>query len=560
MKKVMLWCVIVLFIVTGLIAWLFIFKSGTKTCTNKEAVIEWAVVSPNDVNLPKLTKTQLIEEIKKTIKTQQAFHSWEAKYDITSRQTLRKQKDWTIPEVVNSSQVYMISNGSKWSYEGKQENKTANKTFCVDTRIISNGKTISMVWPGRKEGQVQDSNRPVFVDLPVLANFLPSLTSELPTINYSFPEVLDILNVSNTNLLPWYTRIDNQTCYVLEQKTTLRHPLFRNKEDVEKWKAANPDQARAWAKAGRYGLVINIDLRPNLEEIREIEMVTRLAVAPHLDFAIVRWAYGYGTNTGNIQGHIFPKAEINYSDFSKVDKSIFIPKLMTYTTYAVNSQEKRQITHETQIRLEEFIINKQYSSEFFEVHFPVGYNIIDSKRGIIYTAGNSENEIDALATAAKTRDDFYNKLRLEESPELEYYKWVNNKPIRLADHKGRPIILHFWSIGCVPCMHELPQLQKQYGHVLENTSSPLFISIHPFANDNELKQLKKVIEKYEITFPIMVDAPDIEDRSWGKTFKKYMVFGIPTNVNIDENGHFAEIDKDYVNKDSRWMKDLGNTR
>ena len=180
---------------------------------------------------------------------------------------------------------------------------------------------------------------------------------------------------------------------------------------------------------------------------------------------------------------------------------------------------------------------------------------LDLDRRISYIIEDSEDKIDALVTAAKVREDFYNKLRSEEAPDLEYSEWINSKPILLADRKGKPIILHFWSIGCGPCMHELPQLQMQYGQVPEDATSELFISIHQFVNGNELEQLKKTIEKHGITFPVMVDAPDLEGRSWGKTFKRYMVFSIPTEVKIDKKGHFAEIDQHYISTDSRWMND-----
>jgi thiol-disulfide isomerase/thioredoxin len=544
----------------GLLGLVYIFSIGNFVYADNKLepikrifVVEWDVVSPNNVNIPKLSKLQLIDKVKKIIKNQQAFQSWEAKYTIIFRQHPRKQGNRVVPEFTTSSQVHMISNGAKWFYEEQKETKTANESSCVNTRFVSNGKIISIFWPDRQDGQVQSANQAVSVGQPTLADFLTSFPSESLTRKKSFPEILDILETSNTKLLPWYTRVGNQICYVLECKATLQHPLFRNREEVENWKKANPKEAEAWSKAGRYGLVINIDSRAKPGDIREIETTTRLAVSPQLGFVLVRWAFGYGTNSGNIQGLLFPKEEIKYTDFCKIDEDIFVLKVMEYAKYAIDPKGERQITHETQILLEEFSINRQYSPDFFEVSFPVGYSVVDSDRGISYTIGDSQKKIDALITAAKARNDFYNKLQSEEAPDLEYSEWINSKQIKLTDQKGRPIILHFWGIGCVPCMRELPQLQKQYGNVLKNTSSPLFISIHPFANDNELRQLKKVVEKNGITFPVMVDAPDIEGRSWGKTFKKYMVFGIPTNVNIDENGHFVEIDKDIINNPNFWL-------
>lgn len=541
----------------------YVYANNILASTKRMLVVEWDVVSPDDVNIPKLSKMQLLSEIKKSIKTQRAFYSWEAKYNITSRQSPQKLRDRTIPEIITCSQVHMISNGSKWFCEKLKEikDKTTNKNSAVNTRFVSNGEIISMVWPDSKNGQVQSVNKAISVSHPTLADFLPSLPSELPTRTKSFPgfpEVLDILEASDTKLLPWYTRVNNQICYVLEQKTTLQHPLFRNKEEVESWKKANPKEAEAWSKAARHGLVLNIYpsggapwFKPG--EIREIETKIRIAIAPQLGFSILRWAYGYGTYTGIIQGHIFPKEEIKYSDFHKIGRDIFVPKQMVHTKYGFDHQEQRRITHETQLLLEEFVVDRQYNSEFFEVHFPVGYRVVDADRGISYVVGDSEEKISTLVTAAKAREDFYDRLRSKDAPDLEYSKWINGKPIRLADHKGRPIILHFWGLGCAPCMHKLPMLQKQYGQTLERTSAHLFISIHPFVENKDLKQLEETIKKKGISFPVMVDAPDLEGRSWGKTFKKYMVFGIPTEVKIDKNGHFAEIDKDITSNTNLWI-------
>jgi len=562
MKKVLLSCTVISFLTIGLAAWLVFLRPKTKSNravtfpVKREFVVEWDVVSPNDVNIPRLSKMQLIDEIKKSIKAQQALHSWEAKYNIISHQTPRKLRNMTIPEIINSSHIHIIANGSKWFYEKQEEmkNKTTNEISTYNTRYVSNGETISKVWPDRKNGQVQSANQAIFVNQPTLANFLPSLPSGLPTVESDFPEGFDILEASDTKLLPWYTRVDNQTCYVLELKATLKHPFFRNSEEVESWKKANPKEAETWSKAARQGIVININYSNTPEGTRETETTIRLAIAPKLGFAIVRWAYGYGTNTGNIQGHIFPTREIKYGNFCKISNDIFVPREMLYIEYGPDEQLQRQITYkERKLLLEEFAINKEYNPEFFEVHFPVGYSVVDSDRGISYIVGDSEEKVNTLATAAKARDDFYNKLRSEEAPDLEYAEWINSKPIHLADYKGRQIILHFWSLGCSPCMAELPELQKEYGHVLEHTSSPLFISIHPFVDGSDLRQVKKTIEKNGITFPVMIDAPDLESRSWGKTFKKYMIFGIPTNVKIGENGHFAEIDRDYINKGSPWI-------
>ncbi len=551
----------------GVTATLLTQQAGVRADGNLSAhkeivsVVEWDVVSPNEAAIPKLSKIQLLGEIEKSIEAYQSSYSWEAKYCVTSRQA--PCKDISVPEIITTSHVRIISNDAKWFYESKQEteDKTAKEKWAVNHRIASNGKVISMVWPDRNEAMARskDQYKGGF-GVATIADFLTCLSAEscLPK-RADFPEVFEILGDPGTQLLPWYTRVGGQMCYVLERTDVLQQPIFRNGKELEVWKRENPEKAEAWSKAARYGLVFNIypQGHPGGGDTRVKEMKFRLAIAPKLGFAIICWAYGYGVRSGAYQGFVFPDREIKYDDFRKVSKDLFIPHQMVYTNYRIDRHGQRDVMKETRLTVEEFTFNKQYQPELFEFDFPEGYKVTDADRGIIYTVGDSKEKIDALVAAAKAREAFYKRLSQTQAPALEPSEWLNSAPIVLAEQKGRAIILHFWGLGCAPSIHELPRLQRQYGHTAEFPAAPLFISIHPFVDSDHLKQLEKTLDKYGITFPVMVDSPDSEGRSLGKTFKKYRVFGIPKEVSIDEEGHFAEVDKDLISTSSWWFKNAG---
>jgi thiol-disulfide isomerase/thioredoxin len=40
--------------------------------------------------------------------------------------------------------------------------------------------------------------------------------------------------------------------------------------------------------------------------------------------------------------------------------------------------------------------------------------------------------------------------------------WKNGPPVKLADFKGKCVILDFWGYWCGPCVHEMPDLFKLY--------------------------------------------------------------------------------------------------
>jgi len=131
--------------------------------------------------------------------------------------------------------------------------------------------------------------------------------------------------------------------------------------------------------------------------------------------------------------------------------------------------------------------------------------------------------------------------------------WIVGEPVDLSKHKGRPITLHFWGIDCAPCMHELPRLQDRYGNMMRYSYEPLFVSIHPYVEGEELKRVRRLVKEKGITFPVMVDSPYTGEPSWGRTFQKYRIFGVPSEIRIDESGRVGEVERELISEDSWWI-------
>ena len=109
--------------------------------------------------------------------------------------------------------------------------------------------------------------------------------------------------------------------------------------------------------------------------------------------------------------------------------------------------------------------------------------------------------------------------------------WLNTaKPLNLPDLRGRVVLLDFWTLCCINCIHTLPDLAKleaKYPGVL------VVIGVHTPKFDNEKKtdSIKKAIQRYEIKHPVVNDA-DM------KIWRRYQVNSWPTLVLIDPDGNF----------------------
>lgn len=109
--------------------------------------------------------------------------------------------------------------------------------------------------------------------------------------------------------------------------------------------------------------------------------------------------------------------------------------------------------------------------------------------------------------------------------------WLNtDKPISLADLKGRIVLLDFWTLCCINCIHTLPdlaELEARYPGIL------VVIGVHSpkFENEKKTASILKAILRYEVKHPVVNDADK-------KIWNAYNVNHWPTLILIDPDGKF----------------------
>ena len=115
----------------------------------------------------------------------------------------------------------------------------------------------------------------------------------------------------------------------------------------------------------------------------------------------------------------------------------------------------------------------------------------------------------------------------------EKLDWLNTAgPIKMKDLKGKVVILDFWTLCCINCIHILPdlaKLEKKYPNELA------VIGVHSpkFDNEKDTKSIRKAVLRYEIAHPVVNDA----DR---KIWDRYGVESWPTMAVIDTDGKVAK--------------------
>jgi len=125
---------------------------------------------------------------------------------------------------------------------------------------------------------------------------------------------------------------------------------------------------------------------------------------------------------------------------------------------------------------------------------------------------------------------FRNRVPVPEFPQGA--SWLNTQgPLRMADLRGKFVVLDFWTYCCINCIHVLPELKK-LEHAFPNELVVIGVHTAKFETEKDSHNISEAILRYEIEHPVIND-PD--HRLWN-------TFGVrswPTLVLIDPRGEFV---------------------
>ncbi len=120
----------------------------------------------------------------------------------------------------------------------------------------------------------------------------------------------------------------------------------------------------------------------------------------------------------------------------------------------------------------------------------------------------------------------------EAAPALEGTD-LDGKSVKLSDYAGKYVLLDFWSVGCAPCVAELPKLIEAYARYHEKGFEILGIS----GDESRLELLKKLIVEKGMKWPQIAQR-----ETKGPLMRQFRIQAFPTCYLLDQDGTFLLLD------------------
>jgi thiol-disulfide isomerase/thioredoxin len=105
----------------------------------------------------------------------------------------------------------------------------------------------------------------------------------------------------------------------------------------------------------------------------------------------------------------------------------------------------------------------------------------------------------------------------------------DGRPVRLADFRGKPLIVNFWATWCPPCREEMPSMQRALDLLSNDEIGLIAINVGEDADT-----ISQFLANARLKLPVLLDETS-------GVVMRYPVRGLPTTFVVDAEGRLAYV-------------------
>lgn len=156
---------------------------------------------------------------------------------------------------------------------------------------------------------------------------------------------------------------------------------------------------------------------------------------------------------------------------------------------------------------------------------------------------------------ANAEAEMMKKLVSKDAPDFEL-KDVDGNSVKLADLRGKVVVLDFWATWCGPCKASFPAMQKAVNQYKDD-KDVRFLFLHTWERGagDATANAKKYVTDNKYSFEVLMDLRDPSTKE-SAVAQAYKVDGIPTKVIIDPQGRIRFETSGFSGDDETAVKEL----
>ena len=121
-----------------------------------------------------------------------------------------------------------------------------------------------------------------------------------------------------------------------------------------------------------------------------------------------------------------------------------------------------------------------------------------------------------------------------KAPDITNPTWLNSEPLRLADLKGKVVMVEFWTFGCYNCRNVEPYVKQWHQKYADQGFVVIGVHSPEFSHERDIENVRRYIKDHDIRFAVPIDN---DFSTWNKYGNRYW----PAMYLIDKQGVIRHI-------------------
>jgi thiol-disulfide isomerase/thioredoxin len=118
--------------------------------------------------------------------------------------------------------------------------------------------------------------------------------------------------------------------------------------------------------------------------------------------------------------------------------------------------------------------------------------------------------------------------------------WIQTDPLSIAKLRGKVVIVHFWTNGCINCQHNYPHYREWAKEFAGKDVVIVGVHTPEFDWEADVKRIRDQAKSNNLTFPIAVDTDGETWRAWhNKYWPAIYVVDKKGNIRFDWSGELT---------------------